>query len=224
MAFETYWMQVFSPVSRKLKNGLHLIEAEPWRKGWWKVRSAGSARSTYISPRVWSANPHPALHRPAFWPSHARASPKGSKRWTSHPQQPLPGLAGQYVSLANRSSSRQREADRGCRSLAPTVYGDTGSSQSSASKGMRPGCGRLRSSGGYGRGGWRMKWLLIIAWVLPGTTVPQIKAEAADDLAHLQSPDGHRQQSHRSSIPTPIASEYRMTKSNPYPSQYAACS
>jgi len=31
-----------------------------------------------------------------------------------------------------------------------------------------------------------MKWLLIIAWVLPGTTVPQIKAEAADDLAHCK--------------------------------------
>lgn len=56
MTFATYWMQVQLPISRKLKNGLHLIEAEEWRKGWWKVKAFGALRSSFVSPRIWDGN------------------------------------------------------------------------------------------------------------------------------------------------------------------------
>jgi hypothetical protein len=56
MAFATYWVHVFSPLNRKLKNGIHLVEAEEWRQGWWRVRTPGAQRSQYISPRIWNAN------------------------------------------------------------------------------------------------------------------------------------------------------------------------
>jgi len=110
MAFETYWMQVFSPVSRKLKNGLHLIEAEPWRKGWWKVRSAGSARSTYISPAFGPLIP------PCSTPASLLAKPCKSfteriqKMDQSPPANPYRGLAGQYVSLAQQKLVKSKRS------------------------------------------------------------------------------------------------------------------
>ena len=44
----------------------------------------------------------------------------------SPPANPYRGLAGQYVSLAQQKLVKSREKLIGLRSLAPTVYGDTG--------------------------------------------------------------------------------------------------